>query len=120
MGALRTAVFAMSLALLAPGAVEAQRFGGGGYGFDPSRLQGQDVGAAQGDLSGRGFIKARNIRIGAQQWDLWYNDRDRKGCVGFTSYNGRITEARTFEDSECGRDNASNPPPGRPGFDIDR
>lgn len=131
MRTLQAAAIALSMSVLLPVAAEAQGFGGGN-GFDPSRLQGQRVNAAQSDLSARGFAKARNIRIGAQQWDLWYNGRDRNSCVGFTSFNSTVTQARTFGDSDCGRDNADNRPrppgpgagpgggPGGPGFDFDR
>jgi hypothetical protein len=127
MRTLQAAIIALSISALSPLTAEAQGFGGGN-GFDPSRLQGQSVGSAQGDLAGRGFTKARNIRIGAAQWDLWYNGRDRNSCVGFTSWNGRITQARTFGDSDCGRDSADNRPrppgagpgPGGRGFDFDR
>ncbi len=101
MRTLQAAVIALSMSVMLPMAAEAQGFGGGN-GFDPSRLQGQSVGAGQGDLASRGFAKARNIRIGAAQWDLWYNDRDRNSCVGFTSYNGLITGTRTFSDRDCG------------------
>ena len=49
-----------------------------------------------------GFRKARNIRSGGQQWDLWYDERGRGDtCVGFTSYNGRVTDVRTFSSRDC-------------------
>jgi len=74
----------------------------GGGRLRPGDLRGDSVDSAKHELSGAGFRKALNARINGQQWDLWYNERGRgERCVGFTSYNGRVTEARNFPDRDC-------------------
>ncbi len=73
----------------------------GGW-LSPDRLRGQSVDSAKRDLSNAGFRKARNINLGGNQWDLWFDDRARDGrCVGFTSYNSRVTDARNFSERDC-------------------
>lgn len=80
-------------------------YGNGGWsgGFsNPDRLIGLSVGSAQNTLANAGFGKARSLNLRGKQWDLWYNDRGRGGrCVGFTSYNGTVSDADTFDDSDC-------------------
>lgn len=85
------------------GECDDARVGGWGGGFmRPDRLRGLSVDAAKRELSTAGFDKGRNIRIDGRQWDLWYNDYGRDAqCVGFTSYNGRVTDARNFQMREC-------------------
>jgi len=76
--------------------------GGGGWSLNPDRLRGLGVDAAKRELSDAGFRKARNIHVGGNQWDLWYDDHGRDGrCIGFTSYNGRVTDARPFSERDC-------------------
>ncbi len=75
---------------------------GGGWSLDPDRLRGLGVDAAKHELSDAGYRMARSIRIRGDQWDLWYDDRGRDGrCVGFTSYRGRVTDARRFPERDC-------------------
>jgi hypothetical protein len=75
---------------------------GGGYDYDALRLQGERVDVAKAQLASAGYNKARNINYGGKQYDLWSNGRSRNSCVGFTSYNGRVTDMRAFDDAECG------------------
>jgi hypothetical protein len=75
---------------------------GRGYNDDLGRLQGGSVDNAKTQLASAGYDRSRSIRVGGKQYDLWSNARARNACVGFTSYNGRVTDARTFDDSECG------------------
>jgi hypothetical protein len=72
---------------------------GGGYGYG---LEGMGVKDAQVQLSNAGYTKARNIKVGGRQFDLWANPRAREACVGFTSISGRVTEVRTFDNTDCG------------------
>lgn len=77
-------------------------WGGGSGWLDIRDLQGRSVDDAKRALSDSGFRKARNIRSGGQQWDLWYDARGRgDACIGFTSYNGRVTDVRTFSSRDC-------------------
>ncbi len=74
----------------------------GGRGNGSDRLVGLSVDGAKSTLSSNGFRKARSINLYGKQWDLWFDDRGRGGrCVGFTSYNGRVTDARNFDDGDC-------------------
>lgn len=73
---------------------------GGGYGG--LQLQGLGVNSAKAQLSNAGYRAARSVRFDGRQYDLWSNSRTRDACVGFTSYNGRVTDVRSFSDSECG------------------
>jgi hypothetical protein len=84
---------------------------GGGWGrFDASDLRGMRVDDAKRNLRDHGYDHARNVRIDNQQWDLWESARGRGECVGFTSYNGKITGVRDFRRGECDSDwNAGNP-----------
>jgi hypothetical protein len=76
--------------------------GGDGRGFNPRDLRGLSVDQAKRALANDGFRGARSVRLGGQQWDLWYENRGRNNqCVGFTSYNGRVTDARAFSDRDC-------------------
>jgi hypothetical protein len=77
---------------------------GGGWGggrFNPRELEGLDVRRAQEALRWDGFVHARNVRIDGRQYDLWYSREQRNGCVGFASYNGRVTDARAFNERDC-------------------
>jgi hypothetical protein len=77
-------------------------WGGGRGGFDTRDLEGLRVDSAKGVLRDHGFNYVRATRVDGRQYDLWYDRSDRNACVGFTSYNGRVTDARTFRDAECG------------------
>jgi hypothetical protein len=81
----------------------SQGAGGPGWGgrFEPRRLEGVSVDAAKSVLRDEGFGYARSIRIGGRQYDLWRSREHRNGCVGFASYNGRVTDARAFDEDEC-------------------
>ena len=75
---------------------------GGGYRLDARDLQGLSVDQAKRALTDAGFRGARSTRIGGQQWDLWYDNGGRGGrCVGFTSYNSRVTDADDFSPRDC-------------------
>jgi hypothetical protein len=69
---------------------------------DVLHLYGLGVDAAKSRLAAEGYSKARNIDVDGRQYDLWFNLRSPDRCVGFTSYYGRITDARRFKDSLCG------------------
>ncbi len=74
---------------------------GGGFG-NPERLIGLSVKEAKWKLDDAGYSAARSINLRGKQWDLWYDDRGRGGrCVGFTSYKGTVSDADTFDDSDC-------------------
>lgn len=74
----------------------------GGWGNGPDRLVGLSVDGAKSSLSSNSFRKARSINLYGKQWDLWFDDRGRGGrCVGFTSYKGRVSDARNFDDGDC-------------------
>jgi hypothetical protein len=60
------------------------------------------VSTAQQTLGAQGFFKARSMEMSGRQYDLWYNSGFRNSCVGFTSMNGWVRDARDFRDSECG------------------
>jgi len=76
--------------------------GTGGVWLETRDLQGLRVDDAKRRLADAGFRSARNIRIGGQRWDLWYDANGRENrCVGFTSYNGRVTEADHFNARDC-------------------
>ncbi|HEX5006493.1 MAG TPA: hypothetical protein VFV70_05235, partial [Hyphomonadaceae bacterium] len=75
--------------------------GWGGGRFDPRRLEGVSVDAAKSVLRQEGYGYARAIRVNGKQYDLWASDERRRGCVGFTSYNGRVTAARSFDERDC-------------------
>ena len=92
-------------AMAAPAVAQPQgdyRYQGGGYGQDGLNLSGLSVKNAKSQLANAGFSAARSIKVNGQQYDLWSNGRSRQGCVGFTSYNGAVTDVRSFDDSECG------------------
>lgn len=93
-----TAIAVAAPAMAQPG--DSRR--GGGYDYDLSRLQGEKVDFAKSQLASAGYDKSRNIKVGGKQYDLWSNAWARSACVGFTSYNGRITDVRSFSDSDCG------------------
>jgi hypothetical protein len=82
----------------------AQRGGDrdGGWGNGSGYLNGQTVDQAKRALSNDGYRAYRSIRYDGRQYDLWGNAGSRNSCVGFTSYNGRVTDMRSFSDSECG------------------
>jgi len=69
---------------------------------DMLHLHGLGVDAAKSRLAAEGYSKARNIDVEGRQYDLWFNSRSLDRCIGFTSYYGRITDARRFKDSLCG------------------
>ena len=73
---------------------------GGRRGIDEEDLRGLHVGDAQRNLREYDYINTRNVRIDGKKWDLWQSRRGRE-CIGFTSYNGRITNVRSFRGSEC-------------------
>lgn len=107
MKTLTTAILSCAAAIALAAPASAQRNGdfrppGGGYGNGAPALQGLSVDQAKAQLASAGYVKARNINSGGRQYDLWSNTRSRDACLGFTSYNGRVTEARAFSDSECG------------------
>ncbi len=95
------ALAAAALAIAVPATAQPgdYRQPGGGYALD---LQGMRVDDAKRQLSNAGYSKSRNISVGGRQYDLWSNPRSREACVGFTSYNGRVTESRTFDNAACG------------------
>lgn len=96
------ALAATALATALPAAAQPGDYrqpGGYGYALD---LQGLSVDDAKRQLSNAGYSKSRNISVGGRQYDLWSNPRSREACVGFTSYNGRVTESRAFDSAECG------------------
>lgn len=103
MNRLFAAAFAAVSAVTLAAPAIAQPYGdarhGGGYGYG---LEGMGVKEAQIQLSNAGYTKARNIKINGRQFDLWANPRARDACVGFTSISGRVTEARTFNNTDCG------------------
>ena len=78
------------------------RHGGGGWGNGPTYLNGQSVDSAKRALSNDGYRPYRSVRIDGRQYDLWVNAGSRNSCVGFSSYNGRVNDARGFPDSQCG------------------
>jgi hypothetical protein len=82
---------------------DSECYGGGGGGgrFDPRRLEGVSVDAAKNVLRQESYYYVRAIRIDGRQYDLWGSDERRRGCVGFTSYNGRVTDSRSFDEREC-------------------
>lgn len=74
----------------------------GGRGrINVRELQGLGVDAAKNALRRADFSYSRSIRVSGRQYDLWSGYGRRSECVGFTSYNGRVTDARTFSDREC-------------------
>jgi hypothetical protein len=73
--------------------------GWNGGNFNMGGLQGLRVDSAKDQLRRSGYDYSRAIRDNGKQYDLWSNGRS---CVGFTSYNGRVTDARGFRDAECG------------------
>lgn len=77
---------------------------GSGWGrVEPQDLIRLRVGEGQDWLSRAGYVRARSIEINGRQWDLWSSDRDRSSCIGFTSWNGSITDADDFRESSCRR-----------------
>lgn len=86
----------------------------------PRELEGLRVSDAQQRLRLSGYSKARSIDINGRQWDLWQSPRGRETCIGFTSYNGRITQVDGFRDRECSGDVGGRPGGGRPGQGWDR
>jgi hypothetical protein len=64
-------------------------------------LEGLRVDAAKDALRRAGLSYSHAIRIGGRQYDLWSSYGRRDTCVGFASYNGRVTEARQFAEREC-------------------
>lgn len=93
------AVSAIALAAPAVAQPHGDARHGGGYGYG---LEGMGVKEAQIQLSNAGYTKARNIKVGGRQFDLWSNPRAQQACVGFTSISGRVTESRSFDRAECG------------------
>jgi hypothetical protein len=92
-------------AMAAPSVAQPQgdyRYQGGGNDQDGLNLRGLSVKVAQSQLANSGFSPARSMKVNGQQYDLWSNSRSRQGCIGFTSYNGGVTDVRGFDDSDCG------------------
>jgi hypothetical protein len=94
-------LIAATLAAAALGVAPAA-FAQRGYDNSVGQLQGLSVDQAKSQLSYAGYTKARNIKVGGQQFDLWANARARESCIGFTSFKGRVTETRSFDNTECG------------------
>ncbi len=103
MNKLISAAFAAATALaLAAPAIAQNGYRHGGYAGGGYGLEGMRVDAAKSQLSNAGYSKARNIKVGGRQFDLWANPRARDACVGFTSINGVVTEFHSFDTAECG------------------
>lgn len=76
--------------------------GSGGRWLDARDLEGRTVDQAKRTLADAGFRGARSISIRGKQWDLWSDTDGRNDrCFGFTSYNGRVTEADEFATRDC-------------------
>lgn len=99
---LAAVIAAATLSLAAPASAQRGDYRNDGWGNGPGYLQGQTVDQAKRALSNDGYRAYRNIRYDGRQYDLWANAGARNSCVGFTSYNGRVTDVRSFSDSECG------------------
>lgn len=103
MNKLFAAAIAAATAAMLSAPATAQVHGDARYGGGYARgLEGLRVDAAKAQLSSAGYSKARNIKVGGRQFDLWSNPRARDACVGFTSISGTVTEVRSFDDAECG------------------
>ena len=74
---------------------------GRGRRIEARELQGLGVDAAKDALRRAGYSPSRSIRIDRRQYDIWSSYGRGDTCVGFTSYNGRVTDARRFSDREC-------------------
>ncbi|MEZ6031162.1 MAG: hypothetical protein R3C46_15635 [Hyphomonadaceae bacterium] len=97
------ALAATAMAVALPAAAQpGPQHGYPGGGSDVLHLQGLKVDHAKAQLASAGYNKARNINSGGRQYDLWSNARARESCVGFTSFNGTVTDVRSFSDAECG------------------
>lgn len=60
------------------------------------------VNQAKNRLVRGGFSHSHNIMRAGRQWDLWVNVSSREPrCIGFTSFNGRITDARYLRWRDC-------------------
>lgn len=96
-------LLAIGLAGGLAGTATAQRYdrdrGDRGGGWDNVRLEGLSVDQAKYQLRSSGFAPARSIRLDGRQWDLWSSGRS---CMGFASYNGRVTNSERFSDGDCG------------------
>jgi hypothetical protein len=98
------ACFLAAAAVAAAAPASAQRgndrniggWGGGGY------ESGLSVDQMKRSLANDGYRAHRSIRLDGQQYDLWSNAGSRNPCVGFTSYNSRVTDVRGFAVSACG------------------
>lgn len=98
--AVAAAVAVAAPAVAQPGGDARHQGGyGGGYGLN---LNGLSVDQAKSELSRSGYKAYRSIRLDGRQYDLWSNARARNSCVGFSSYNGRVTDSRGFNGSDCG------------------
>lgn len=93
-----TAMMAAAPAVAQPGG----QYGRPGGGYGAIHLEGLRVDNAKSQLANAGYTKARNINVGGRQYDLWSNARAHESCVGFTSYNGTVTDVRAFSNAECG------------------
>lgn len=96
------ALAATALAAALPAVAQPGQYGHPGGGYGSVNLSGLSVDQAKRELSNAGYTKARNINYAGKQYDLWSNPRGRDSCIGFTSYNGRVTDTRGFNDAECG------------------
>ncbi len=101
---LTAAAFALlaSVAMTAPAAAQPNGRQIDRQGYNSLSLSGLSVDAAKRELANDGYHAYRSIKVDGRQFDLWVNARARNGCIGFSSYNGRVTEARGFSDSDCG------------------
>jgi len=97
-----TALLAATALTAAPALAQRGDRHDGGWGNGPGYLSGQTVDQAKRSLANDGYRAYRSIRYDGRQYDLWGNASARNSCVGFTSYNGRVTDVRNFANSECG------------------
>jgi hypothetical protein len=97
------ACFLAAAAVTAVAPASAQRGNDRDFGVSSGGYQsGLSVDQMKRSLANDGYRAYRSIRLDGRQYDLWSNARSRESCVGFTSYNGRVTDVRGFADSECG------------------
>jgi hypothetical protein len=114
-----TAAILAGAPALAQGPDQARGYrppGGGGAVFDLNTINNARVSTAQQTLGAQGFFKARSMEMNGRQYDLWYNSGYRNACVGFTSMNGWVRDARDFRDAECGFGNDGRPGGGGPSW----
>lgn len=89
----------LALGLTAPAMAQRGDRGDRGGGWNNVRIEGLSVDQAKQRLSSDGYRPARSVRLDGRQWDLWSSGGS---CLGFASYNGRVTDTNRFDDSDCG------------------